>query len=173
MIEPSLLRHEPPVSHSSASSLREQALSHFFVWELISSMWRAGRHDIEVLKGEIDRSGYDVVIEADGVVRHIQLKSSFVGSKVREISVNAKLLAKPAGCVIWLEVDLHTLALKRYLWFGAGPGSGLPDIGSRVSHHSRANSAGYKPERPMHRLLSKSSFVAVSGANELIVRLFG
>jgi hypothetical protein len=30
----------------------------------------------------------------NGIIRHVQLKSSFVGSTVREVSVNTKLLAK-------------------------------------------------------------------------------
>ena len=117
MIEPSHPYQEPSAPRSNASGLREQALSHFLLWDLVRSMWQAGRYDIEVLKAEVDRGGYDAVIEAAGVVRHIQLKSSFAGSRVREVSVSARLLAKPAGCVVRLEVDRHTLALQRYLWF--------------------------------------------------------
>jgi hypothetical protein len=51
-------------------------------------MWRNGARDIEVLKSEVDRGGYDVVLESNGVIRHIQLKSSFRGSKVREVDVS-------------------------------------------------------------------------------------
>lgn len=32
-------------SHSSASSLREQALSHLLIWRLIAARWRQGLHD--------------------------------------------------------------------------------------------------------------------------------
>src|SRR5438270_2606260 len=98
---------EPPTpnkiecsAHSSDSSLREQALGHIFLGQLLAAMWRSGRRDIEVLKSEVDRGGYDLVLEANGIVRHVQLKSSFVGSKVRDVSVSTKLLAKPGGCVI-------------------------------------------------------------------------
>jgi hypothetical protein len=75
--------------------------------------------------------------------------------------------------VIWLEVDRATLGLERYLWFGSTPGSRLPDIGSKTSRHSRANSSGYKAERPTHRLLGKSCFEAVAGVDALLVKLFG
>ncbi len=82
--------------HSFDSSLREQALGHQFLSLLLVFMWRNGRRNIEVLKGEVDCGGYDLVLEANGVVRHVQLKSSFHGSKVREVDISTKLLRKPA-----------------------------------------------------------------------------
>jgi hypothetical protein len=52
-------------AHSSDSSLREQALGHLFLGQLLAFMWRTGARDIEVLKSEVDRGGYDVVLEAN------------------------------------------------------------------------------------------------------------
>ena len=83
--------------HSSDSSLREQALGHVFLGQLLTCMWRRGTRDIEILKSEVDRGGYDVVLESNGVIRHVQLKSSFRGSKVRAVDVSTKLLRKPGG----------------------------------------------------------------------------
>jgi hypothetical protein len=159
--------------HSRDSSLREQALGHLFLGELLAAMWRSNRRDVEVLKGEVDRGGYDLVLESNGLIRHVQLKSSFIGSKVREVSVSTKLLAKPGGCVVWIEFDPEMLKIERYLWFGAAPGSPLPDIGARIARHSRANSIGQKAERPMHRELAKSKFEALSEIEPLVSRLFG
>ena len=135
-------------------------------------MWRSNQRDIEVIKGEVDRAGYDLVLESNGFVRHIQLKSSFIGSKVRNVSVSTKLLAKPGGCVIWLEFDADTLKIERYLWFGGEPGQALPDLGAKISRHAKANSNGVKSERPMHRELSKSRFQAISDVGQLLIRLF-
>ncbi len=160
-------------THSQDSSLREQALGHRFLADLLSLMWRDGRRDIEVLKSEVDRAGYDIVLEANGIIRHVQLKSSFIGSKVREVSVGTKLLAKPGGCVIWLEFDPDNLAIKKYLWFGGSPGSALPDLGSKVSRHSKANSKGQKLEKPMHRMLGKGRFEQLLELNLLVNRMFG
>jgi hypothetical protein len=42
-------------AHSFDSSLREQALGHLFLGQLLSFMWRNGGRDIEVLKSEVDR----------------------------------------------------------------------------------------------------------------------
>lgn len=167
------LNQNPLTPHSSASSVREQALFHLLLGELMAARWRQGRHDIEVLKSEVDRGGYDIVLEANGLLRHVQLKSSFSGSSVRHVTVSTRLLEKPSGCVIWLEVDQRTLAVARYFWFGGQPGSRLPDLGSKVSRHTRGDSSGQKLERPMHRDVGKTSFEVLSGVDELLIRLFG
>lgn len=162
-----------PAWHSQDSSLREQALGHLFLGELLAEMWRANRRDIEVLRGEVDRGGYDLVLEAKGLIRHVQLKSSFLGSKVRSVSVGTKLMAKPGGCVIWLEFAADTLKIERYCWFGGNPGQALPNLGSKLARHSKANSFGLKAERPLHRELAKSRFEPLAGIGPLVSRLFG
>ncbi len=160
-------------AHSSDSSLREQALGHVFLGLLLTFMWRNGARDIEVLKSEVDRGGYDVVLESNGVIRHIQLKSSFRGSKVREVDVSTKLLRKPGGCILWLEFDRESLAIERFYWFGGAAGTALPDLGSRVSRHSKGNSDGEKNERPIHRVLTRGRFEALADIREVVEKLFG
>jgi hypothetical protein len=160
-------------AHSSDSSLREQALGHLFLGQLLTFMWQNGTRDIEVLKSEVDRGGYDVVLESNGVIRHIQLKSSFRGSKVREVDVSTKLLRKPGGCILWLEFDPESLALERYYWFGGNAGTALPDLGLRISRHSKGNSDGAKNERPIHRVLTRGRFEALRDITEVAEKLFG
>jgi hypothetical protein len=162
-----------PSAHSSDSSLREQALVHLFLGRLLTFMWRNGGRDIEVLKSEVDRGGYDVVLEANGIIRHVQLKSSFRGSKVREVDVSTKLQRKPGGCILWLEFDRENLAIERFYWFGGKSGTALPDLGLRVSRHSKGNSDGEKNERPIHRVLTKGRFEALTDISEVVARLFG
>jgi hypothetical protein len=145
-------------AHSLDSSLREQALGHIFLGQLLAFMWRNGERDIEVLKSEVDRGGYDVVLESNGIIRHIQLKSSFRGAKVREVDVSTKLLRKPGGCILWLEFDRENLAIERYYWFGSKAGTALPDLGLRISRHSKGNSDGEKNERPIHRIVTRGRF---------------
>ena len=159
--------------HSADSSLREQALGHLFLGQLLAFMWRNGARDIEVLKSEVDRGGYDVVLEANGIIRHVQLKSSFRGSKVREVDVCTKLLRKPGGCVLWLEFDRESLAIERFYWFGGKAGTALPDLGHRVSRHSKGNSDGEKNERPIHRVLTRGRFEALADISEVVEKLFG
>ena len=159
-------------AHSSDSSLREQALGHIFLGQLLAFMWRSGGRDIEVLKSEVDRGGYDVVLEANGIIRHVQLKSSFRGSKVRAVDVSTKLLRKPGGCILWLEFDSDNLTIERFYWFGGRAGTGLPDLGPRVSRHSKGNSEGEKNERPIHRILTRGRFEALGGISDVVERLF-
>src|SRR5258707_9823112 len=160
-------------AHSSDSSLREQALGHVFLGQLLTFMWQSGARDIEVLKSEVDRGGYDVVLEANGIIRHLQLKSSFRGSKVREVDVSTKLLRKPGGCILWLEFDRESLAIERFYWFGGNAGTALPDLGLRISRHSKGNSAGEKNERPIHRVLTRGRFEALADISVVVEKLFG
>jgi hypothetical protein len=136
-------------------------------------MWRSGRRDIEVLKSEVDRGGYDLVLEANGVIRHIQLKSSFRGSKVREVDISMKLLQKPSGCILWIEFDPESLAIERFYWFGGPAQSPLPGLGVRVSRHSKGDSIGRKNERLIHRVLTRGRFDALTDIGEVVERLFG
>jgi len=160
-------------AHSFDSSLREQALGHIFLGQLLAFMWRNGGRDIEVLKSEVDRGGYDVVLESNGIIRHIQLKSSFRGSKVREVDVSTKLLRKPGGCILWLEFDRESLTIEGYYWFGGKAGAALPDLGPRVARHSKGNSDGAKNERPIHRVLTRGRFEALAEISEVVGKLFG
>jgi hypothetical protein len=147
-------------------------LGHIFLGQLLAFMWRSGDRDIEVLKSEVDRGGYDVVLEANGIIRHVQLKSSFRGSTVREVDVSTKLLRKPGGCILWLEFDSENLVIERFYWFGGKAGAALPDLGPRVSRHSKGNSEGVKSERPIHRVLTRGRFVALEGISDVVERLF-
>ena len=135
-------------AHSSDSSLREQALGHLFLGQLLAFMWRNGARDIEVLKSEVDRGGYDIVLEANGVIRHVQLKSSFRGSKVREVDVSTKLLRKPGGCILWLEFDRESLAIERFYWFGGKAGTALPDLGPADFPPLQGQQRGRKERAP-------------------------
>src|SRR5258706_14448269 len=90
-------------AHSADSSLREQALVHVFLGQLLTYMWQSGARDIEVLKSEVDRGGYDDVLESNRAIRHVQLKSSFRGSKAPEAQITTKLFHKPELCILRLK----------------------------------------------------------------------
>ncbi len=51
-------------------------------------LWLDGFTRLELLKPQVDNSGYDLVLEANAVTRHIQLKASHHGSSP-ERSVNS------------------------------------------------------------------------------------
>ena len=114
--------------HSINSSFREKLIEHLFIGELVKSLWQKGVKNAEVSKPEVDNAGYDVVMEVAKVIRHIQLKTSFNGSRTSQQKINIGLAAKPSGCVIWIYFDPKTLELGPFLWFASGPGKPLANI---------------------------------------------
>ena len=160
-------------SHSTESSLREKIIEHLFLGDLLRCLWRRGVRDIEILRTEVDRDGYDLVLEANGVIRHIQLKASHRLAKTAELDIQVILERKPSACVMWIRFDPDSMELGPYLWFGAAPHQRIPPLGDKVSRHSKGDSEGYKAERPSHRVVKKSRFEELTTINEIAERLFG
>lgn len=69
-------------AHSNNSAFREKLIEHLLVGELLKFAWK---HElaIEVAKPEVDNSGYDIILESNNIVRHVQLKSSYIGGRKR------------------------------------------------------------------------------------------
>ena len=137
-------------------------------------LWLRGNLRVEMLNPQVDDAGYDLVLEANGFVRHVQLKSSHHGSTTSEVKVSLHLAEKPSGCVIWLWFDPETLQLGPFYWFGNEPGARLPAIaGFKVAKHTKGNSQGVKLERPNVRVIPKGQFKIISSIDELVLKLFG
>ena len=81
--------------HTVTSSYREILIEHLLVGEIMRRLWLRGITQFEVLKPQVDDSGYDLVLEANGVVRHVQLKSSFHQSATRQVKASLKPLYDP------------------------------------------------------------------------------
>lgn len=156
------------------SSYREILIEHLFVGEIMRRLWLRGIAQFEVLKPQVDDSGYDLVLEANGVVRHVQLKSSFDAAATGQVKASLKLLDKPSACVVWVRFDPKTVSLGPFLWFGGEPGEPLPDIRDfKVARHTRANASGVKKERPNQRSIPKSRFKRVDELDDLVTLMFG
>jgi hypothetical protein len=160
-------------SHYLQSSLREKLLEHVFVGELLQCLWRANRRDIEVLRAEIDASGYDLVLECTGVLRHVLFKSSHRDARTRDVTMHLNLAKKPSGCVIWIIFDADTLKLGPFFWFGASPGQPLPPLGERVARHAKGDSTGIKALRPNLRVVGRSRFKELPTVDRVAIELFG
>jgi hypothetical protein len=160
--------------HTHNSSYRERLLEHIFVGEMMRRLWAQGITELEVLKPQVDDSGYDLVLEANSVMRHVQLKASHHGSSTREIKANIRLATKPSGCIVWVKFDADTLVLGPFLWFGGAPGEPLPDISKYpVAKHTKGNAQGVKAERPNIRMIPRSGFQLVESMDEVLFLLFG
>src|SRR5258708_33936062 len=88
-------------STSLKSTFYEQLVEHVFISEVLQEIWYSFGVIAEVLRSEVDASGYDVVIECNGILRHIQLKTSKPDAKASGQKVNVALAEKPAVCVVW------------------------------------------------------------------------
>jgi hypothetical protein len=165
-----------PESLYLKSSFYEQLVEHVFISEFLQDAWFRFGQAVEVLRSEVDASGYDVVLECNGIIRHVQLKTSGAESRTASQKVHVQLANKPSGCVVWLirhRGDDHRLRLT-YRYFGGGPGDPLPSLdGFRVAKHVKGDSQGVKKERPNIRVVPKGQFETILTTGELVERLFG
>ncbi len=160
-------------AHFQRSSFREAVLEHLFVGELLKVLWQRGVVDAEILRPQVDNAGYDLAVEANSVLRHVQLKTSFREAKTSRQKVHRQLAKKESGCVIWVEFDQRDLSLGPYRWFGAAPGCRLPDLsGFKVARHTKGDAQGHKAERPDHCVVPKGHFSTLDNIGEVADALF-
>lgn len=165
------------VTDYTHSTYREKLLEHLFISELLQEAWvKRNRQVIEVLRSEIDASGYDVVLASGNVIRHVQLKASRKGARAGKQNVNSKLADKPAGCVIWMQFEEDEKTgriVLEYLFFGKGPNESLPlDLDKhKPAKHTKANAQGVKALRPGIRQIPRSAFDEVKGGTAGVLDL--
>lgn len=161
--------------HFRQSVQREKLVEHLFTGQLLRHFWRTNL-DVDLLRPEVDRLGYDIVVSHGKVTRHIQLKASILGGKASAQTISAGLSQQPSGCVIWMVVDTD-LEFRSMLWFGGKPGRPLPDItGFPHAVRTTPNSEGMKPVRENTRRIKRAAFDVIEGADlfaGVAVRLFG
>src|SRR3546814_8387644 len=158
---------------SQHSTLREKVVEHLFLAELSKEMLLRAKTPFEVLRSEFDGHGYDIVVEAKGVLRHIQFKHSRADSKVRRQKVNVALTQKPGGCVIWSMVDRSTMGVGPFFWLGGKPGQALSNIGNKVARHTKGDQTGHKAPREAIRIVNQGQFQRIESMAALAICLFG
>lgn len=154
------------------SVLREKVVEHLFIAELSRTLMLDLKMPFEVLRSEFDAFGYDLVVEANGVLRHIQLKTLRATAKTASVQIQLALGDKPGGCVVWMLVDPETLNPGPFLWLGGRTGCPLPPLGDREVRHSRGHK-GDKKVRPGLRRVPKGEFTRVDTIRELAIMMFG
>lgn len=156
------------------SSYRELLIEHLLVGEMMRLLWLKGITQFEVLQPQVDDSGYDLVLEANGFVRHIQLKASFNGAATKSVKASLRLMSKPSACVVWTRFDSDSLKLGPFYFFGNEPGQPMPDISSfPIAKMTRGDSKGKKKERPLHRVIRQAKFEKLATCDDLTEKLFG
>jgi hypothetical protein len=120
--------HDVTSPHRSSS--REKVLAYRFLAERTAELYRRDLA-FNVLRSDVDTLGDDLVIEADGIVRHIQLKATYRGGKSTRVTTNFRLATRPSGCLVWMIYNPVTLGITTFRWFGGRPGAPLPDLARR------------------------------------------
>ena len=159
---------------SHQSVYREKLLEHLLIGELLKYSWLHHGASLEVSQPAIDRSGHDIVLEANGITRHVQLKTSSTIATTGRQNVHLGLAHKPSGCVVWVRFDPKEMSLGPFLFFGAAPGMALPPLdGFKVATHTKGNAQGVKSLRQGLRVVPMSKFVRVDTIPALYAALFG
>lgn len=156
--------------HTANSSYREKLIEHLFVGQLLKLSWLHQECALEVAKPEVDNSGYDIIVEAMGHVRHIQLKTSIIGGRAASQKVHTRLADKPAGCVVWIYFDEKTLHLGPFLYFAANAAS---LDGRKAARHTKGNKDGLKAERKNICVVPKRCFTSFKSIEAIYTQLFG
>jgi hypothetical protein len=155
------------------STFYEQLVEHIFVAELLQEAWYGHREVVEVLRAEIDASGFDIVLECKGITRHVQLKTSGTGATTQYQKVSLKLGEKRGGCVVWIVRDEKTFEAEHrvklgYRFFGAPASEAKLDIANdiyKVAKHTKGDSTGKKHERRGIKMVPKAAFVPAKSAS--------
>jgi hypothetical protein len=160
--------------HTEHSSFREKLVEHLFAGELLKLSWQDGDCSLEIAKPEVDNAGYDLIAEAHGVVRHIQLKSTYHGGRAATQKIHMRLSGKPSGCMLWVYFNENTLELGPFYFFGGKPGEPLPALeGFKTARHTKGDQDGYKGERPNLKVVPKGKFRELKSMRAVYRALFG
>lgn len=155
------------------SSHREKVVEHVFLGELLRHLWVRRIAGVQVLKPEVDASGYDLALSLGKVIRHVQLKTMMKGGKARFQPVHESLATQPSGCVVWIVLN-EDLTFEQFLWYGGAPGSPLQKLfRCKRARRTRADAQGVKKPRSSTRKVPKSKFDQVPDLDGLVQRLFG
>ena len=155
---------------SRYSAFFAQMTEHVFMAEVLQEAYYGFGKRVEVLRSEVDAYGYDLALECNGILRHVQLKAS---QSARNVTVHLSLSDKPKACVIWIRRKEDRTAGRMtlsYLFFGGEAKQRMPSIQHfPMGKHTR----GDKKQRPDTRVLKKRDFRRIQDTEELLRVLFG
>lgn len=157
------------------SSYLEKLIEHIFLSKIMQVAWFNGGNQIEVSRAEVDNSGHDLILECNGVVRHIQLKCRYSDNR-SPFNINRKLEGKPNGCVLIIRgiTKNETKEFElNYRFFGTKKKGVMPSLEDyKPSKHTRRNSDGEKNFRANIKSVPWRKFEIVKDIEELINILF-
>jgi hypothetical protein len=145
----------------------EKLMEHLFLAEVLQECWFRRRQVVEVLHAEVDAAGYDIVLEAGGQTRHVQLKASHQRARTAKQTISTKLPEREGGCVVWVSYSVDEVdgrAKLSYRWRDSQERN-LPSTPGRNPRTGRV--------RPKTAVLKRSDFETIQDTATLVHRLFG
>lgn len=159
------------------STFYENMTEHVFLSELIQEAWFGFSEKIEVLRSEVDDSGYDLALECNGTLRHIRLKTSSAEAQTARQTINAALAKKPSGCVVWIlrDEDRYNRRMSfTYRFFGAKPGRRMQSMRAfPKGKNAKGGATRLKNGHSNSRVIAKGKFKKVRNMGHLLELLFG
>jgi hypothetical protein len=154
------------------STVRESLVEHMFLAEIMQEAWINREQVVEVLKADVDAFGYDLVLECNGILRHVQLKTSEATGKTSQQTINIALAEKEKACVVWVVLDRDSERGRfkmAYRYFGGQkPDDPMPTLGDVVG----VNPLSKRP-RDNTRIVKKNRFDRIETMAQLLDRMFG
>lgn len=174
-------REEPVVTEKSSlteveqSSSFEHLVETTFLSELIQEMWFVRGQLIDVMHSTVDAFGYDLVLQAGPVIRHVQLKAKRKSARTARYNLSVQLQNQPAACAIVMEWEPNEAGRIQldYRFLGGGPFERIPDLGDTLAKHTKGNAQGVKGTRAALRVVALGKFERLPDIAALTARLFG
>ena len=153
------------------SVYREKIVEHSLATQLLIHDWKTGAAKVDILKPEIDRFGYDLLVIRGSVSRFLQIKSSTITSPVGSHKVHVNLLNQPNGCVIWVVVK-EDLSFSSFRVIIPEVGCSIGEQLFKVATHTKRNAQGVRTSRPNIRTIPKTRFEIVPSFEGVFSKLF-
>ena len=118
----------------------------------------------------MDASGYDLILECNGTLRHVQIKSRKLDGATANWGLHLDLAAKASGCFVLMLHSVHKARFKlEYRYFGGRPGDPLVSLESRAKMVHSVK----RTKRENHRKINWGDLREPLDAPGLMVSLFG
>lgn len=160
---------------ATRSSYVENVLTHSMISALAGDLWRRDPEiRMDILRTEVDESGFDLVLTMSGLARYIQIKQVNSEGRNKNFSVRADFALMPGSCVVVIvhrDSDLH---IEGYRFFGAAPNKAMPSVDAFNSSilPGRRDKDGNRRVREHYRDIPGVRFTKLNSVSDLLDVLF-
>lgn len=160
---------------ATRSSYVENVLTHSMISSLAGDLWRRDPEvRMDILRTEVDESGFDLVLTMSGQGRYIQIKQVNSEGRNKNFSVRADFALMPGSCVVVIVHRDSDLSIEGYRFFGAAlnkPMSSVDGFNSSILPGRRGKD-GNRRVREHYRDIPGACFTKLNSVSDLLEALF-